>query len=408
MIHRPAIPYSYNLMAKPAGSRCNLHCDYCYYKDKQDVRTNGYGLMNEQVLESYVQQYIQSQACQTVVFSWQGGEPLLAGQDFFRKAVMLQKKYAGKKRIENTIQTNATLLSDNWCKFFRAWDFLVGVSIDGPREIHDYYRNDSCGAGSWEDTMKGISLLRDYGISFNTLTTINSHTVQYPLEVYSFLKGIGSNFQQFSPVVERFQELDPSGAFALAAPGSSGELDLTPWSVSPGSYGDFLVTLFDEWVRNDVGEVFIQQFEASLASWMGEDPGICIYRSTCGKAMMLEQNGDVFACDHYAYSSFQRGNLLQKPLAEWVSSEEQLEFGLSKFTQLPADCRACCFLFACYGECPRNRFIPSPEENKGVNYLCDGLKQYFQHVAPFMDYMAEQIRLGKSPVSVKAFTVPGN
>jgi uncharacterized protein len=295
MIHLPNIPYSYNLMAKPVGASCNLQCDYCYYNDKSNGGHHGHHLMNDRVLEDYVKQYIRSQACTTVIFSWQGGEPLLAGLDFFEKAVRFQKKYAEGKKIKNSIQTNGTLISKNWCEFFRKFDFLVGVSVDGPREIHDFYRNDTEEQGSWERIMKGIGLLRDYGISFNTLTTINSHSVLYPREIYAFLKGLGSNFQQYSPVVERYPVTGESGIFHLAAPGAPGELDLTPWSVSPESYGSFLVSVFDEWVRKDVGDVFIQQFEASVASWRSEDTGICLYQSTCGKAMMLDNNRDVYA-----------------------------------------------------------------------------------------------------------------
>ncbi len=273
----------------------------------------------------------------------------------------------------------------NGVYFLKEHQFLVGVSVDGPREIHDFYRNDDAGEGSWERTMKGISFIRDWGIPFNTLTTINSHSVLYPLEIYTFLKGLGSSYQQYSPVVERYGPQN----------------DISPWSVSPERYGQFLVSVFDEWVRHDVGNIFIQQFEAALASWLGEDPGICLHRSSCGKALMIEKNGDVYACDHLAFSNFLRGNLLHAPLAELVSSDEQLEFGLSKFTKLPATCRNCEFLFACYGECPRNRFVLSTNEEEGLNYLCAGFKHYYRHIAPYMDYMAGQIRLGESPLNIK-------
>lgn len=401
MLNRPTIPFSYNLMVKPAGASCNLECDYCYYRERSPNPSEGFSAMNEHVLETFVQQYIESQPLKTVVFSWQGGEPLLSGLDFFKLAMQLQNKYGGQKRIENTIQTNGTLITEEWCRFFYTHDFLVGVSVDGPREIHNFHRNTNSEAGSWEGTMKGLSLLRDYGISFNTLTTITSHGAMYPLEIYNFLKGLGSKYQQFSPVVERYPRNVGSSAFGLASPETIGELDLAPWSVTPEAYGRFLVAIFDEWIRKDVGDFFIQQFEASLANWLGEDPGLCLFRSTCGKALMIEKDGEIYACDHYGFPSYSRGNITKKPLASMISSEEQLEFGLSKFTGLPGLCRNCTFLFACYGECPRNRFLLSGDGEPGVNYLCEGLKYYFKHISPYMDYMAVQIRKGKSPGTVK-------
>jgi uncharacterized protein len=401
MLSHSTIPFSYNMMAKPSGSLCNLHCDYCYYCDKQTAGQNGELVMKDEILEKFIKQYIQSQTSPVVVFNWQGGEALLAGQVFYEKALALQQKYAGKKRIENTMQTNGTLIDESWCSFFRENEFLVGVSVDGPREIHDFHRSDSMDNGSWERTMKGISLLRDYGIPFNTLTAVTSHSMMYPLEIYSFLKGLGSDFQQYSPVVERFSPGGGNVADSLAPPEAKGDLEITPWSVTPERYGTFLNTIFDEWVRNDVGEVFVQHFEAALANWLGEDPGLCLFRSTCGTALMIERNGDVYSCDHYAFPSYIRGNILESSLKSLVHSESQQKFGLSKFTRLPEYCRSCEYLFACYGECPRNRFETTAEGVEGLNYLCPGLKKYFSHIAPFMDYMAEQIKLDKNPASIR-------
>lgn len=389
-------------MAKPVGALCNLECTYCYYRNKLSMYGNNPYLMEAGVLEQYIKKYIRSQASPVVVFSWQGGEPCLAGPGFFEEAVFYQKKYAGNRKIENVIQTNGTLLDDTWCSFLKKHRFLVGISIDGPREIHDFHRVGTFGSPSWEKVMKGINLLRDHDVPFNTLTAINSHSVKFPLEIYNFFKGIGSKYQQYAPVVERQPDRRSPSTPALSPPFEQ-EASLTSWSVPAEKYGIFLIRLFDEWVRKDVGSVFIQMFEASLASWLGEDPGICLYRKYCGNALVMEQNGDIYACDHFVFPEYYRGNIMDSSLEKSALSESQGRFGFDKYDRLPEQCLACDYLFACHGECPKNRFIPTPEEGKKLNYLCNGLLSYYHHIAPYMDFMVSEIRNGRSILGVKKF-----
>lgn len=387
-------------MAKPVGALCNLDCTYCYYRGKLGASFNTPFLMEDEILERYVREYIRSQSSPVVLFSWQGGEPCLAGPGFYEQAIFYQKKYAGNRKIENAIQTNGTFLDDTWCTFLKKNRFHVGLSIDGPREIHDFHRTGPAGAPTWDRVMKGINLLRDYDIQFNTLTTISSHSVNFPLEIYNFLKGIGSRYQIYAPVVER-QAVKRSFAGPVLVPPSERNASLTPWSVPSEKFGDFLITLFDEWLRRDVGSVFIQMFEASLASWLGEDPGICLYRKNCGNSLVMEQNGDVYACDHFVFPDYCLGNIMQQPLEEVAMSEAQARFGLDKHERLPETCRSCRYRFACQGECPKNRFIETGEEGKRLNYLCGGLKSYFSHITPYMEYMVEEIHAGRSILSVR-------
>ena len=401
MSSQPRIPLSFNLMGKPAGALCNLDCSYCYYKGKMLNEKYPHTVMQPDVLEAYIKQYIVSQATPVVIFSWQGGEPTLAGTSFFEEAIRLQQKYAGPKKIENTIQTNATLLDESWCRFFKRHQFLVGVSIDGPREIHDLCRRDIGQAGSWEKVMEGINRLIDHEVDFNTLTSVTCHSARYPLEIYTFLKELGSRYQQYAPVVERFAPKRSEGESDRLTNGLNKGAELTPWSVPAERYGDFLVAIFDKWVREDVGEIFIQLFETTLANWLGEDPGLCLFSKYCGNAQMVEKNGDLYSCDHFAFPEYRIGNMLERPLQELALSEAQIRFAYNKHNSLPAMCRECQFLFACWGECPKNRFCTTPDGEYGLNYLCAGLKKYFNHVAPFMDHMAEQIRNGKSLLSVR-------
>jgi uncharacterized protein len=403
MLKYPNIPISFNLMAKPVGALCNLDCNYCYYRGKMCTYDNNPYMMKEEVLESYVKQYIQSQASPVVVFSWQGGEPTLAGPAFYEQALYFQKKYAGNKKIENTIQTNATLLDESWCRFLKRHKFLVGISIDGPKEIHDYHRRGVGQSSSWEKVMRGISLLRDHGVPFNTLTAITRHSARFPLGIYTFLKGLGSAYQQYAPVVERYLRHKTTIEPELSPPEVRLGAALTTWSVPAGMYGDFMVSIFDEWVRHDVGKVFVQLFETTLASWLGEDPGLCLFRKYCGNALVMEQNGDIYACDHFVFPRYLNGNIMKTPLQQLVLSAEQIRFGLNKYDDLPSMCRSCEYLFACHGECPKNRISTTPEGEYGLNYLCPGLKRYFQHVAPFMYHMAAQVRQGRSIVSVQEF-----
>ncbi len=393
----------FNLMIKPVGALCNLDCNYCFYRGKMCMYEDSPYMMKEEVLEELVKQYIDSQASPVVVFNWQGGEPTLAGPAFYEQALYFQKKYAGNKKIENSIQTNGTLLDESWCRFLKRHQFTVGISIDGPREIHDYHRRGVGQTSTWEKVMRGINLLRDYNIPFNTMTAITRHSARYPVEIYEFLKGLGSSYQQYAPIVERYLKHKATIEPELCPPGIRIGAVMTTWSVSPEKYGEFMVSIFNEWVRKDVGKVFVQLFETTLANWLGEDPGLCLYRKYCGNALMMEQNGDIYACDHLVFPDYFRGNIMHKPLLELALSDEQLSFGFNKQNELPAMCRSCEFLFACHGECPKNRISTSPDGEYGLNYLCPGFKHYYRHVTPFMDHMATQIRNGKSRMSVKRY-----
>ena len=403
MLKYPNIPVSFSMMAKPVGALCNLDCNYCYYRGKMCMYEDSPYMMKEEVLEEYVKQYINSQASPVVVFSWQGGEPTLAGPAFYDQALYFQKKHAGNKKIENSIQTNGTMLDESWCRFLKRHQFLVGISIDGPREIHDYHRRGVGQISTWEKVMRGINLLRDYGVPFNTMTAITRHSSRYPIEIYEFLKGLGSSYQQYAPVVERYLKHKTTIEPELSPPEIRIGAELTVWSVNPEMYGEFMVSIFNEWIRNDVGKVFVQLFETTLANWLGEDPGLCLFRKYCGNALMMEQNGDVYACDHFVFPNYLRGNIMDDPLLELALSQEQINFGFHKYNGLPSMCRSCEYLFTCHGECPKNRINTSPEGEYGLNYLCPGFKHFFGHVTPFMDHMAEQIRNGKSPLSVKKY-----
>lgn len=403
MLKYPNIPVSFNLMAKPVGALCNLDCNYCYYRGKMCMYEDSPYMMKEAVLEEYVKQYIRSQTTPVVVFNWQGGEPTLAGPAFYEQALYFQKKYAGNKRIENTIQTNGTLLDESWCRFLKRHRFLVGISIDGPRQIHDFHRRGVGQTSTWEKVMRGINLLRDYSVPFHTMTAITRHSARYPVGIYEFLKDLGSSYQQYAPVVERYLKHKTTIEPELSPPEIRIGAELTKWSVLPEQYGEFMVSVFNEWVVKDVGKVFVQLFETTLASWLGEDPGLCLYRKYCGNALMMEQNGDLYACDHFVFPGYLRGNIMEEPLLELALSPEQISFGFNKYNELPTMCTSCEYLFACHGECPKNRISTTPEGEYGLNYLCPGFKHYYSHVAPFMDHMTEQIRRGKSILSVKRF-----
>jgi uncharacterized protein len=400
----PFPPVSFNVIAKPVGSRCNLNCGYCYYQGKEDLYRTGFKKeMADAVLEKYIKEYIQSQQVPHITFVWQGGEPLLAGLDFYRKAVLIQHKYAGGKSISNAIQTNGTLLTDEWCRFFAAEGFLVGISIDGPREIHNQYRTNKAGAPSFDPAMKGIDLLRKYAVEFNTLTTVNCFNQEYPLDVYRFLKQTGSRYIQFLPVVEKTACSDGSLLnFSDNEPGS-----IAPWSVEPLAYGNFTVAVFNEWVRNDVGKVFVQLFDATLANWVGANPGVCIYKEQCGDALVIEHNGDVYACDHFVFREYRLGNILKSSFLELLYSQLQKQFGTNKRNSLPEQCKGCKWLFACQGECQKNRFSAASGGKAGGNYLCEGYTLFFSHSAPYMEFMAHQLENKQAPANVMEWAEAG-
>ena len=387
------------IMTKPAGALCNLACKYCYYLEKSKLYTNNpRHVMSDELLERFTRDYIAMQTSPNVLFTWHGGETLMRPISFYKKALELQKKYAGGRNIDNSIQTNGTLITEEWARFFKENHFLVGVSIDGPQEFHDEYRKTRTGKPSFLQVMKGIQWLNRYGVEWNAMAVVNDFNGDYPLDFYHFFKEIGCHYIQFTPVVERYYR-HPDGRM-LASPIDGAVAELTDFSVSPEQWGKFLCTLFDEWVRNDVGEYFVQIFDSTLAGWMGVPPSLCSMGETCGHAGVMEFNGDVYACDHYVFPEFKLGNIYQDTLTNMMYSERQMRFGNNKRDLLTRQCRECDFLFACHGECPRNRFAQSRDGEDGQNYLCAGYYEYFQHVAPYMDFMKYQLQHENAPANV--------
>jgi len=413
-------------MLKPVGAQCNLACDYCYYLSKLHITQKGSGaerLLSEALLEEFTQQYLQAQTTPEVLFTWHGGEPLLRPIAFYKKALQLQRRYAHGRQVDNCIQTNGTLLNDEWCQFFRDNNFLVGISIDGPQWMHDYYRhtanrkvshdsNDShhSNQNSWEHVMRGIDLLKHHGVEWNAMATVNNITAQHPLEFYHFFRDIDCQFLQFTPVVERtihkHSETQKENITSPKTknPSERGTLleqsSVAPFSVSPEAWGHFLCTVYDEWVRNDVGRLFVQTFDATLANWVGEPPGVCSMSAMCGHAAVMETDGSVYSCDHFVFPEYRLGNIKDTPLTALVYGNQQRHFGRQKYDALTQQCRECQWLFACHGECPRNRFTTDRYGNPGHNYLCKGYQQFFAHVAHDMDFMAAELKAGRAPANI--------
>ena len=398
---------AFHIMAKPIGPLCNLDCSYCFYLEKaalygQPDRNRRTWAMRPEVLESYVRQYIEAQVGSPVTFAWQGGEPTLLGLDFFRRAVELQAKYAGGKKIENTFQTNGVLIDDTWGEFFAENQFLVGLSIDGPEELHDRYRVDRGGAGTFARVVRGLEVLQKHGVSFNTLTAVHRLNAEQPLPVYRFLDEVGSEHLQFIPIVERVADRS-AGEHALAGPSPSGEASVTEWSVKPKAYGEFLCAVFDEWVRHDVGRIFVQLFDVALRAWAGLPSGLCRFDETCGAAMALEHNGDLYCCDHFVYPDYRLGNIMDEALGDLSGSARQRAFGDAKRDALPACCRECDVRFACNGGCPKHRFVATPEGHAGLDYLCPAHERFFRHADPFLRFMVDEIDEGRPPANVMAW-----
>lgn len=396
----------FHLLTKPMGSKCNLDCTYCFYLEKERLYPGaGSFRMNPEVLEAYIRDYIAAQPGSSVSFAWQGGEPTLAGVDFFRQVIALQQRHAGGKTIENALQTNGTLLDDEWGGFLAEHRFMVGLSLDGPAHLHEAYRLDRGGQPTFERVMRGLEVLKRHGVEFNTLTAVHRKNSRQALEVYRFLRNIGSGYLQFIPIVERdAAPRDDSGLWLAPPPGheETGALDhpVTEWSVRPAEFGQFLCTIFDEWVQRDVGRVFVQQFDAALANWTGQPAGVCIFSERCGRALAVEHNGDVYSCDHYVYPRHKLGNLLNESLAEMVDSPAQTAFGEAKAGTLPRYCRECPVRFACHGECPKHRFLRTPHGEPGLNYLCAGYRRFFTHIAPAMSTMAALLGNGRAPAEI--------
>jgi uncharacterized protein len=387
-------------MLKPAGPACNLHCTYCYYLEKNKLYPEKKEFrMSEELLENFTKQFIEAHQVPVVTFTWQGGEPALMGLGFFKKAIEFQKKYKGEKKIENAFQTNGTRLNDDWCKFFTDNNILVGISIDGAEHNHDHYRKTFSGEPTFKRVMKGIELLHKNKVEFNTLSVVNDYNVHYASETYRFLKKIGSGFLQFLPVVERIRETGDENALKLVAP-IHGNAKVTGWSVGANDFGKFLITIFDEWVRNDVARYYVQIFDATLANYVDENPGLCVFNETCGDALVMEHNGDLFSCDHFVYPEYLLGNINQTPLIDLAKSQRQFDFGIDKRNNLPRYCLQCDVRYACHGECPKHRFILTPDGKSGLNYLCEGYKLFFKHVEPYMEYMAKELKNKRPPANV--------
>jgi len=392
-------PFAFQAMAKPIGSVCNLNCTYCYYLEKQKLYKGANLRMTDEVLEHFICEYIKVQQVPVVSFVWQGGEPGLLGLDFFKRVIELQQKYAGNKQIENSFQTNGTLLTDDWGRFFKQHNFLVGISIDGPEHIHNLNRPMATGKPSFDKVMEGINVLHRNGVDFNTMTVVNHDNAEYPLEIYRFLKQIGSGFMQFLPIVERQKTNVAENELRLVDP-TDRTAQVTGWSVQPEQFSHFLTTVFDEWVRNDVGKFYVQQFDAALANWVGESPGICVFSERCGDAVVIEHNGDVYSCDHYVFPQYKLGNIKEKTFVNMLKSTEQQKFGINKLNSLPQYCIKCEYRFACHGECPKHRFTKTLDGEYGLNYLCSDYKSFFSHIHPYMQFMAEELANKRAPANV--------
>ena len=387
------------VMQKPAGAHCNLACKYCYYLEKNKLYpTAQRHLMSDEMLEQFTREYIEAQTMNQVLFTWHGGEPLLRSIDFYRKALSLQQKYAGDRRIDNVIQTNGTLLTDEWCEFFAQNHWLVGISIDGPQPDHDHYRLTAAGKPSWKKVMQGIKLLKKHGVEWNAMAVVNAYNANHPLEFYRFFKENGCQFLQFTPIVERLTRHEDGRTLASLA--DKNEIPLSEASVTPEQWGYFLCAIFDEWVRKDVGKIFVEIFDCTLANWMGISPGICAYSKECGHAGVMEHNGDVYSCDHFVFPEYKLGNIRDHSLIDMLYGEQQQEFSRLKHSSLPRQCKECDMEFACHGECPKNRFMKDKYGDSGLNYLCPGYYHYYQHVAPYMDYMKQELMAQRPPSNI--------
>ena len=391
-------PAAFNIMLKPAGSLCNLDCQYCYYLDKTEIYGGREPRMTGEMLETVIREYIAANDVPEVTFNWHGGEPLILGLDFYRKAIELEKKYAGDKTVHNTIQTNGTLLNAQWADFFRDNDFLVGISLDGPKDIHDKYRRDKGGAPTFDRVLRGLQYLRDHDVQFNTLSTVNKVSEGRGQEVYLFLKSVGSRYMQFMPVVEHVMYHKAARPF-IVDPATDGAR-LASWSVSSQGFGKFMCDIFDYWVRNDVGQYYVGLFDATLANWCGVPPGTCVYGRTCGGNAVIEHNGDLYPCDHFVYPKYLLGNIRTQSIHSMMESTAQVRFGIDKRNSLPSKCFRCKYLFACNGECPKHRFNRTENGDTGLNALCEGYYKFYDHVAPYMEIMKELLENEQPPAYI--------
>lgn len=403
----PPIP-NCHVMAKPSGSVCNIDCDYCFYLEKDQLypERQSNWRMSFETLEQFVKQHIEAQQTDDVHFAWQGGEPTLLGLSFYKKVVELCEKYGKGKNIHHGFQTNGLLINDEWCQFFKQHNFLIGVSIDGPEHLHDCYRKSRSNKGTHAKVVSAIELLKKYQVEFNTLTVVNARNVKQPVEVYQFLKSIGSTYLQFIPLVEREALQDPDAnhdsAVLLASPGEP-LAKMTSWSVDSDEFGQFLNTIFDYWVRHDVGQTFVQMFDSTLNTWLGNPSTMCVTASQCGHAFALEANGDLYQCDHYVYPEYKLGNIHQQTIFDMNNSDEAIKFGQDKRTHLNQKCVDCRYRFACHGGCPKHRFERGPSGKPDHNYLCSGYYKFFAHTEKPMQFMASLIKQRQSPAQIMSY-----
>ena len=388
--HTPA-PRAFHVMTKPRGPICNLNCAYCYYLPKEQMYPGSDFRMSDEVLESFTKQYIESQQVPEVTFGWQGGEPLLMGIEFFERAIAYQETYRKPGiRIINTLQTNGTLIDEAWAKFFHDHNFLIGLSLDGPQAMHDAYRVDKAGKPTWERVMRGKRLMDEYEVEHNILCTVHAANADHPVETYRFFRDEAKvEFIQFIPIVRRDNET-----------GHQEGLEVRDQSVTAEQYGKFLIGVFDEWVRHDVGRVFVQIFDVALAAWSGQRPGLCVFEPTCGLGLAMEHNGDLYACDHYVEPNYLLGNIMETPMLDMVASEQQRAFGRAKLEALPQQCIDCEVRFICNGGCPKNRILVTGEGKPNLNYLCKGYKSFFKHIDRPMRMMVDELRHRRAPANV--------
>ena len=401
-----AAPFAHPMyiMVKPVGSVCNLRCDYCYYLEKQHLYANeGRQMLSDELLERFIREYIESQTTPEVLFTWHGGEPLVRPLAFYEKVVRLQQRYARGRRIANSLQTNGTLINDDWARFFHDQGWLIGVSLDGPEAYHDAFRRTRGGGPSFRNVIRGIDILNRHAVEWNALAVANRLNGDHPLSFYRFFKNIGCQYIQVTPVVERLAHHDDGRQLASLVD----EGQLAPFSIRPKQWGNFLCTIFDEWVRHDVSMFFFNIFDATLANWVGVAPGLCTMAKHCGHAGVMEHNGDVYSCDHFVFPEYKLGNIHEQSLVEMMYSERQRRFGRAKADSLPTQCRECQWLNACHGECPRNRFIHTANGEPGLNYLCEGYRQYFSHVAPYMDVMKRLLGEKRPPAEIMDMLATG-
>lgn len=401
-----AAPFAHPMyiMVKPVGSACNLRCDYCYYLEKQHLYANeGRQMLSDELLERFIREYIENQTTPEVLFTWHGGEPLVRPLAFYEKVVRLQQRYARGRRIANSLQTNGTLINDDWARFFHDQGWLIGVSLDGPEAYHDAFRRTRGGGPSFRNVIRGIDILNRHAVEWNALAVANRLNGDHPLSFYRFFKNIGCRYIQVTPVVERLAHHDDGRQLASLVD----EGQLAPFSIRPKQWGNFLCTIFDEWVRHDVSMFFFNIFDATLANWVGVAPGLCTMAKHCGHAGVMEHNGDVYSCDHFVFPEYKLGNIHEQSLVEMMYSERQRRFGRAKADSLPTQCRECQWLNACHGECPRNRFIHTANGEPGLNYLCEGYRQYFSHVAPYMDVMKRLLGEKRPPAEIMDMLATG-